>query len=99
MAAAKSPPGANCAASRAIEADTSRNHCSTQLEHIKAKGFLVSGIQAKIAKKDDGFSLINLGRRGKTAVNGEPIDQHRLKNGDFISIGKTTFKFIEGTTK
>ena len=67
--------------------------------HIKAKGFLISGIQAKIVQTDDGVTLINLGRRGKTAVNSEPIDQHRLKNGDFITIGKTTFKFIEGTIK
>ena len=67
--------------------------------HIKAKGFLISGIQAKIVRKEDEITLINLGRRGKTAVNGEPIDQHRLKNGDFVTIGKTTFKFIEGTTK
>jgi len=67
--------------------------------HIKAKGFLISGIQAKIVRKDNEVTLINLGRRGKTAVNGEPIDQHRLKNGDFVTIGKTTFKFIEGTTK
>ncbi len=64
--------------------------------HVRAKGFLLSGIQAKIVKENSGFALVNLGKRGKTKVNGEEIDRCVLKNGDFITIGKSTFKFVEG---
>lgn len=64
--------------------------------HVKVKGFLVSGIQAKIAKDKEGYSLINLGRKGKTRLNGEATERSLLKNGDLITVGKSTFKYIEG---
>lgn len=64
--------------------------------HVKAKGMFLSGIQAKIVKEQSGFSLTNLGKSGKTKVNGETVDQCFLKNGDFISVGKSTFKYIQG---
>jgi len=66
--------------------------------HVKAKGFLLSGIQAKIVSENNGCSLINLGKKGKTRVNGELIERHVLKNGDLITVGKSTFKFVEGMT-
>jgi pSer/pThr/pTyr-binding forkhead associated (FHA) protein len=65
--------------------------------HIKAKGMFLSGIQAKLVRDTDGFTLVNLGRKGKTLINGEPIDQTLVKNGDIITVGKSTFKFVEGT--
>jgi len=64
--------------------------------HVKAKGFWLSGIQAKVVKEDYGYTLVNLGKKGKTRVNGEPVTNHVLKNGDLITVGKTTFKFVEG---
>lgn len=64
--------------------------------HIKAKGLMLSGIQAKIVKENNSYSLINLGKSGKTKVNGEVIDNYLLKNGDYITVGKSTFKFVEG---
>jgi len=63
--------------------------------HVRAKGFMLSGIQAKIAKEEGGFTLINLGRTGKTRVNGEITERALLKNGDLITVGKSTFKFVE----
>ncbi len=65
--------------------------------HVRARGFMVSGIQAKIVKQSDEYLLANLGRRGKTRVNGEAVDQCILKNGDIISVGKTSFRFVEGS--
>jgi pSer/pThr/pTyr-binding forkhead associated (FHA) protein len=65
--------------------------------HVHAKGFLLSGIQAKIVKENNIFALVNLGKRGKTRVNGEEIDRCILKNGDIITVGKSAFKFVEGT--
>jgi pSer/pThr/pTyr-binding forkhead associated (FHA) protein len=64
--------------------------------HVKAKGLFLSGIQAKIVNENHSFSLINLGKAGKVKVNGEPTSRCLLKNGDIISVGKTTFKFVEG---
>jgi len=63
--------------------------------HIKARGFLVSGIQAKIVKEDQEYILVNLGRKGKTRLNGEITERAQLKNGDIVQIGKSTYRFIE----
>lgn len=65
--------------------------------HVKAKGFMLSGIQAKIVNENNCFALINLGKSGKTKLNGEPVTRAVLKNGDLITVGKSTFKFVEGT--
>lgn len=65
--------------------------------HIKVKGFFLSGIQAKICNTADGYTLDNLGKSGKTKLNGEPIDQAFLKNGDLITVGKSTIRFVEGS--
>lgn len=64
--------------------------------HIQVKGFMLSGIQAKIVKEGEDFTLVNLGRKGKTKVNGEVSTHAILKNGDIIQVGKTTFRYVEG---
>ncbi len=65
--------------------------------HIKVKGFFLSGIQAKIVKEGAVFSIINIGRKGKTMVNGEPVQSSLLRNGDLISVGRSTFRFVEAS--
>ena len=65
--------------------------------HIRVKGFWVSPIQAKISNENNSYILTNLGKKGKTLVNGEPVTMCNLKNGDLITVGRTTFKFVEGT--
>lgn len=64
--------------------------------HIPVKGFMVSNIQAKISRENHFYVLTNLGRKSKTVVNGQPVTQYNLKNGDLITIGISTFRFIEG---
>ncbi|MCI0532431.1 MAG: FHA domain-containing protein [candidate division Zixibacteria bacterium] len=65
---------------------------------LKVKGFFVSGLQAKIVREAEGFMLMNLGRRGKTKVNGEEvIDRHMLKNDDLVQIGKSVFSYLDGS--
>ncbi|MCK5127075.1 MAG: FHA domain-containing protein [candidate division Zixibacteria bacterium] len=63
--------------------------------HLRAKGFLLSGIQAKIVKEGKEYYIINLGRKGKTKVNGETVTRIVLKNSDIIQVGKTIFRFVE----
>lgn len=65
--------------------------------HIKVKGMFLSGIQAKIVKEGAVFSVMNIGRKGKTLVNGEPVENALLRNGDLLSIGKSTFRFVEAS--
>lgn len=67
--------------------------------NIPVKGFLVSRIQAKIIKDKDDFVLVNLGRKGKAKVNGESIQRYRLKNDDLIGVGRSVFRFIQGSSK
>jgi len=64
--------------------------------NIRVKGWLLPAIQAKIVKEKDGYALVNLGRQGKTRVNGEPVEKHSLKNDDLIQIGKSVFRFVKG---
>lgn len=65
--------------------------------HVKARGFWISGIQAKIVKEPGGYSITNIGKKGKTKINGESSERAFLKNGDIVSVGKSTYKFVEGS--
>lgn len=64
--------------------------------HIHARGFFLSGIQAKIVKEGNQMNIVNLGRKGKTKVNGEAVENLNLKNGDIIQVGKSVFRYLEG---
>lgn len=61
----------------------------------KVAGFFVSGIQAKVIREGQSFTLMNVGRSGKTRVNGEEVITADLKNGDIVQIGKSAFRFVE----
>jgi len=61
----------------------------SSLANIKAKGFFLSGIQAKIVNESEGYWIVNLGKKGKTKINGEEIERYLLKNDDIIQVGKT----------
>lgn len=63
--------------------------------NIKARGFFLPKLQAKIVKEKDDYLLVSLGRKGLTRVNGEEVQRHRLKNDDLIQIGKSVFRFIQ----
>jgi pSer/pThr/pTyr-binding forkhead associated (FHA) protein len=60
---------------------------------------LVSKIQAKLTKEKNSHILVNLGRKGKTKINGEEVLRHPLKNDDLIEVGKSVFRFIQGKNK
>ncbi len=64
--------------------------------HVRAKGFFLSGIQTKVIRENNSFFVVNLGKKGKTKLNGEVVDRAPLKNGDLITIGKSIYKFVEG---
>lgn len=64
--------------------------------HIRVGGFFVAPIQAKIVAENNVYSLLNLGKRGKVKVNGDIVDKHVLRNGDLITVGNSSFKFLDG---
>jgi pSer/pThr/pTyr-binding forkhead associated (FHA) protein len=64
--------------------------------NVRVRGFLVSKLQAKIIREGESFTISNVGRSGKTKVNGEIVNSTTLKNGDIIEVGKSVFRFIEG---
>jgi pSer/pThr/pTyr-binding forkhead associated (FHA) protein len=68
----------------------------SKLVNIPVKGFLISKIQAKITQDEQNFILVNLGRKGKTKVNGECISEYRLRNDDLIEVGRSVFRFVQG---
>jgi pSer/pThr/pTyr-binding forkhead associated (FHA) protein len=67
--------------------------------NIKVQGLWVSKIQAKIIKEKDNQVLVNLGRKGKTRVNGDEVQRYQLRNDDLIEVGKSVFRFIQGKNK
>ncbi len=67
--------------------------------HVRAKGFFLPAIQAKIVREVNSYVLITVGKANKTLINGEPVTRQQLKNGDVVTVGKTTFRFVDGPSK
>lgn len=55
----------------------------------------VSRHHADVTYGDDGARLQDRGSRNGTWVNGEPVEQRRLQDGDRIQVGSTVLKFLE----
>ena len=51
---------------------------------------------AEVRRTDDGFVLADLGSTNGTLVNGSPIREHLLEDGDRITIGETILEFRSG---
>jgi hypothetical protein len=56
-----------------------------------------SGHHARVERRGDQFWIVDLGSTNGTLVNGEPIQEKELNNGDRITIGQNAvnFAFIE----
>jgi pSer/pThr/pTyr-binding forkhead associated (FHA) protein len=63
--------------------------------NVRTKGWFISAIQAKIVKEGHSYTVFNVGRSGKTRINGSGIESHVLRNGDIVQIGKAAFRFVE----
>jgi len=59
-------------------------------------GFFIQQRHAVIVRDEVGFRLVNLGNRSQGKVNGQVVDDYRLKQGDTIKISSKTFNFNEG---
>jgi pSer/pThr/pTyr-binding forkhead associated (FHA) protein len=63
--------------------------------NVVCRGFWLSGIQAKLVREEGGYAIHNMGKKGKTLVNGEVTEYRLIRNGDLITVGKSTFKMVE----
>lgn len=67
--------------------------------NVKVSGWFVPDIQAQLTPQDGQYILTNVGNRNRTKVNGIPVDDEVvLKNADLIQIGRSTYRFISGST-
>ncbi len=62
--------------------------------HIVIPDVSVSRSHCTIRSEGGGFILQDLGSRNSTYVNGIPIEQHQLRNGDRIRLGDTIMLFL-----
>ncbi|QWR77645.1 FHA domain-containing protein [Candidatus Magnetomonas plexicatena] len=61
---------------------------------IHVDNLAVSGVHAKVFKKDDQYYIEDLSSLNGTFVNGRKISVHALHDADVIIIGKHTLNFI-----
>jgi hypothetical protein len=52
-----------------------------------------SGHHARVERRGDQFWIVDLGSTNGTLVNGEPIQEKELSNGDRITIGQNSVNF------
>jgi Nif-specific regulatory protein len=55
----------------------------------------VSREHCKVESRPRGFRLIDLRSRNRTFVNGDPVEEVWLRDGDVVRIGDTELKFVE----
>jgi pSer/pThr/pTyr-binding forkhead associated (FHA) protein len=63
--------------------------------NVRVSGWFLSAIQARILREGESFTIINVGRKGKTRVNGDVVTRQDIKNGDIIEVGSSVFRFVE----
>ena len=56
----------------------------------------VSRRHAEIRPAGGGWILVDLGSTNGTRVNGSPIAEHRLQDGDVVTVGDATLRFEAG---
>jgi len=54
----------------------------------------VSRMHALVVDSPTGLSLVDLGSKNGTFVNGRQIEQHALQNGDVIAVGDCTIAYV-----
>jgi pSer/pThr/pTyr-binding forkhead associated (FHA) protein len=57
----------------------------------------VSRHHALVIYSPSGISLLDLGSKNGTFVDGRRVNQHLLKNGDLIGVGDCTITYFAGS--
>ena len=53
----------------------------------------VSRRHAEVRPTGDGWTIVDLGSTNGTRVNGVPVTDHRLQDGDTITVGDASLRF------
>jgi DNA-binding NtrC family response regulator len=61
---------------------------------VQLSDLAVSRIHCTIEPRGDELVLVDAGSRNRTLVNGQPVGEHPLREGDEIAIGKTRLAYI-----
>lgn len=82
-------------------ADTFRLRSATTLGRLAECEIVItdpgaSRRHAQIVRRDDGFVITDLGSTNGTLVNGEPVRERLLVDGDRITIGSTVLEYRRG---
>jgi predicted component of type VI protein secretion system len=64
--------------------------CDVQIDNLA-----VSPVHAQISVEDGRAVLTNSGEQGSILVNGEPVEERELNDGDSLEIGKHTLTFAQ----
>jgi hypothetical protein len=63
---------------------------------IRVSDSSASRRHAEVRPSGDGWALVDLGSTNGTRINGAPVTERRLEDGDVIAVGDTTFRFEAG---
>lgn len=72
----------------------SRNNC-----RIHLISSTVSKAHCLLVLTETGCYVADLASRTKTLVNGKPVREHDLEDGDTLQVGKFPFRFVAGRTR
>jgi len=70
---------------------------STPENNIRLRDPAVSRVHCEIKKTPQGYRIIDLESKRGTKVNGEFINQHNLRHGDRIQVGRAIMQFNAGS--
>jgi len=63
---------------------------------VRVSDSSVSRRHAEVRRQGDGWQLVDLGSTNGTRVNGAPVTERRLEDGDVIAVGDATLRFEAG---
>ncbi|MCU1378855.1 MAG: hypothetical protein JWN29_1838 [Acidimicrobiales bacterium] len=63
---------------------------------VRVSDTSVSRRHAEIRPSGGGWTVVDLGSTNGTRVNGAPITEHRLQDGDTVTVGDATMRFEAG---
>jgi FimV-like protein len=61
---------------------------------VRLRDPLVSPVHCEIRRVEGGFKVVDLESREGTVVNGRPVNQHFLRNGDTIRLGEVRLSYL-----
>jgi pSer/pThr/pTyr-binding forkhead associated (FHA) protein len=65
--------------------------------NLRVGGWKVAKKHAIIFRDEVSFRIVDVSQKGRTSINGTPVDEERLKDGDIIELPGHKIRFMVGT--